>query len=63
MNPERNKGGRKPNPDGLPRKAWQVYGTAEDINLCRLVVKLSPEQKEFIRIWMEKGATVKYKGK
>jgi hypothetical protein len=40
-----------------------VYGTVEDINLCRLVVKLNPEQKEFIRLWMEKGATVKYKGK
>ena len=55
---ERNKGGRKANPDGLTRKAYQVYCTPEDAALVRQFVKLTPEQKAYVKSWMDRGGNI-----
>ena len=55
---ERNKGGRKANPDGLPRKAYQVYCTSEDAVLVRMFVKLSAEQKAYVKGWIDRGGNI-----
>lgn len=58
MNPERNKGGRKANPDGLARKAYQVYCTSEDVLILRQLAKLPDEKIQFVKGWMDRGANI-----
>jgi hypothetical protein len=53
----------RPPKNGKAGKRWNIYCTEEDRAMVRSLLALTPEQKEFIRLWIEKGATVKYKGK
>ena len=53
----------RPPKDGESGKRWNIYCTKSTRDLLGQVMKLTPDQKEFIRLWIEKGATVKYKGK
>ena len=53
----------RPPKNGKTGKRWNIYCTEEDRAIVRSLLALNPEQKEFIKLWIEKGATVKYKGK
>ena len=53
--------GRKRNPDCPDCKPRQVYCSAEDVLLCRLIVKLPADKKEFLHRWIDKGCPVKAK--
>ena len=55
---ERNKGGRKANPDGLTRKAYQVYCTSEQVLLFRQLAKLPDDKLQYLRGWLDRGAVI-----
>lgn len=55
---ERNKGGRKANPDGLPRKAHQVYCTSEQVLVLRQLAKLPDDRIAYVKAWMDGGAVI-----
>jgi len=53
----------RPPKNGKPGKRWNIYCTEEDRAIVRSLLALTPEQKAYVKGWIDRGANIKGGGK
>lgn len=48
----------RPPKNGKTGKRWNIYCTEEDRAIVRSFLALTPEQKAYVKGWMDRGANI-----
>jgi len=48
----------RPPKNGKTGKRWNIYCTEEDRAIVRSLLALTPEQKAYVKGWMDRGANI-----
>jgi len=48
----------RPPKNGKTGKRWNIYCTEEDRAIVRSLLALSPEQKAYVKGWIDRGANI-----